>query len=513
MAPLLRLLRERSIKVGVLSNTVWPRALHERVFRRDGVLELIDGAVYSSEIAWTKPHPEAFLAAMAAIGVSDPSSCVFVGDRPFDDIYGAARLGMRTVFIPHSGLPPYEGAVPDAVISRLAELPGLLDRWLEEGVEPGVEQRSSSRLSSGERIRDVDCRPAGARYFARGRAWLALSGGLGDAAGGREQEGRLPAALLGRVLGGAVRVERGRGLLARGRVAGGRGPADAGPADASDGGEAGVFGHASGLGLFSAASQRLTEAGVRVPRVYLTDASLALYPADIALVEDVRGGTLEELLAADPAAAAPVMERLGEMLRSMWGRRAARVGRVADVAETEDVGVGRLRRLSAAGAPAAPGPSSEGIVLERALRQLGGAADRVPSVAAVRPRLDETLRALAASVRPRASYGLIHGELGPDHVSIDDRGQPVVVDIEGAMYFDVEWEHAFLRLRFGRDYEWLRVSGLDEHRMSLYALALDLSLIEGPLRLLDGDYPDREEMLAIAGWAVDRVLRTADGDR
>jgi len=275
-----------------------------------------------------------------------------------------------------------------------------------------------------------------------------------------------------------------------------------GGADADAG--AGVFGHASGLGLFSAASQRLAEAGVRVPMVYLTDASQALYPADIALVEDVRGGTLEELLAADPSAAAPVMERLGEMLRSMWAQRAARVGRVADVAEFGD---------GETGAAGAPGASSELIVLERALRQLAGAADRVPSVATAAPRLDETLRALAASVRPRASYGLIHGELGPDHVSIDDRGQPVVVDIEGAMYFDVEWEHAFLRLRFGRDYEWLRVSGLDERRMSLYALALDLSLIEGPLRLLDGDYPDREEMLAIAGWAVDRVLRTANADR
>jgi Phosphotransferase enzyme family len=294
-------------------------------------------------------------------------------------------------------------------------------------------------------------------------------------------------------------------------------PADAGGDGGAGGADAGVFGHASGLGLFAAASQRLAQAGVRVPLVYLTDASRALYPADIALVEDVRGGTLEELLAADPSAAAPVMERLGEMLRSMWGQRAARVGRVADVPPSGD---------PAAGAPRTPGTvevevevevgggaSSERIVLERALRQLAGAADRVPGVAAARPRLDETLRALAASVRPRASYGLIHGELGPDHVSIDDRGQPVVVDIEGAMYFDVEWEHAFLRLRFGRDYEWLRVGGLDEHRMSLYALALDLSLIEGPLRLLDGDYPDREEMLAIAGWAVDRVLRTANADR
>jgi putative hydrolase of the HAD superfamily len=128
-APLLRSLRQRSIRVGVLSNTMWPRVLHERVFRRDGVLDLIDGAVYTSEIPWTKPHPEAFLAAMAAIGETDPASCVFVGDRPFDDIHGAAGVGMRTVFIPHSGLPPFEGSVPDAVITRLAELPDLLDRW------------------------------------------------------------------------------------------------------------------------------------------------------------------------------------------------------------------------------------------------------------------------------------------------------------------------------------------------------------------------------------------------
>jgi putative hydrolase of the HAD superfamily len=63
VAPLLRSLRERSIRVGVLSNTVWPRALHERAFRRDEVLDLIDGAVYSSEIPRTKPHPEAFRAA------------------------------------------------------------------------------------------------------------------------------------------------------------------------------------------------------------------------------------------------------------------------------------------------------------------------------------------------------------------------------------------------------------------------------------------------------------------
>jgi putative hydrolase of the HAD superfamily len=129
VAPLLRSLRERDIRVGVLSNTMWPRALHERVFRRDDVLGLIDGAVYSSEIPWTKPHQEAFRAAMDAIGVTDPATCVFVGDRPFDDIYGAQRLGMRTVLIPNSDVPARDGVVPDAVITRLADLPAHLDNW------------------------------------------------------------------------------------------------------------------------------------------------------------------------------------------------------------------------------------------------------------------------------------------------------------------------------------------------------------------------------------------------
>ena len=128
-APLMRGLRERGVKVGVLSNTMWPRSAHERVFLRDQVLDLIDGAVYSSEIAWAKPHPEAFRAAMAAVGMDDPAGCVFVGDRPYDDVHGAKGAGMRAVLIPNSHVPAFDGAVPDAVITRLSELTRHLDAW------------------------------------------------------------------------------------------------------------------------------------------------------------------------------------------------------------------------------------------------------------------------------------------------------------------------------------------------------------------------------------------------
>jgi putative hydrolase of the HAD superfamily len=130
---LLAELRSRGLRIGVLSNTLWSREHHEAIFARDRVLDLIDGAVYTSEIHWTKPHPEAFRAALAAVGVSDPAEAVFVGDRPYDDIHGAKSIGMRAVLVPHSTIPEMQrGAVdgePDAVVTRLSDLVGIIDAW------------------------------------------------------------------------------------------------------------------------------------------------------------------------------------------------------------------------------------------------------------------------------------------------------------------------------------------------------------------------------------------------
>jgi hypothetical protein len=60
---------------------------------------------------------------------------------------------------------------------------------------------------------------------------------------------------------------------------------------------------------------------------------------------------------------------------------------------------------------------------------------------------------------PSTCPASLHGELGPDHVLIDDRGQPALIDIEGLMFFDIEWEHAYLQLRFGDHYQRLSTRG------------------------------------------------------
>jgi Phosphotransferase enzyme family len=253
-------------------------------------------------------------------------------------------------------------------------------------------------------------------------------------------------------------------------------PAAAGPADD-------VFADASGLDLFLAAYDRLTAAGVRTPRLLWADASGAAYPADVAVVEDVRGGTLEDLL--DRAGGQAELAALREVLAAMLAATDTRIGKVAR--------------------PDNSGRSCERIVLDRALRQLDEAAARVPRLADARTALAGVLRD-AAGVEPRTRHGLVHGELGPDHVLLDDAGRPVLVDIEGLTTFDAEWEHAFLEIRFGGHYDALRLPGLDPARLRFYRLAHHLSLVAGPFRLLDGDFPDRDFMLEIAATHTERAL-------
>ncbi|GLV53876.1 aminoglycoside phosphotransferase [Dictyobacter sp. S3.2.2.5] len=252
---------------------------------------------------------------------------------------------------------------------------------------------------------------------------------------------------------------------------------------------------ASGSDLFEASHAQLNAIGVRTPRVYFLDRSRRHIADDVAVVEDVRGGTLEALLHRDPQGAEPSLKRLGAALQVMRQQRGKCPGKVALVEHPGDP---------------QPQRSCEQILLNRALRDLAESASRVERIAQVRARLDEKIHALASAVCPRHEYSLIHGELGPDHVLVDERGDPVMIDIEGTMFFDVEWEHVFLQLRFGEYYRYLCVNDLDEQRMQFYALAMYLSLVAGPLRLLDGDFPEREIMMGIAQSNIQRVLTFLD---
>ena len=89
---------------------------------------------------------------------------------------------------------------------------------------------------------------------------------------------------------------------------------------------------------------------------------------------------------------------------------------------------------------------------------------------------------------------------------IDAAGRPVLIDIEGLMYFDVEWEHVFLRLRFGDRYRRFARTDLDKQRLRLYQLAQHIDLVSGPLRIADTAHPERDWFRAIAEDHLRRTL-------
>jgi aminoglycoside phosphotransferase (APT) family kinase protein len=267
-------------------------------------------------------------------------------------------------------------------------------------------------------------------------------------------------------------------------------PAGAGGAAGAGGERVEPFVSGFGLDMYEDAHAKLASLGLRVPEIHLVDRDRVHFPADLAIVEDFPGEDLGELLERDPRAAAPSMELLAEALAALRAHRSPCFGKVGPV----DAG-------------AKPGnTSSVGAVLDFSLRNVAAVAARDQRIADARGRLEARLQELAAAIRPRADYSVVHGELGLDHVLLDRRGNPVLIDIEDLMYFDAEWEHAYMRIQLHEGYRLVEADGLDEHRLALYTLAHRLWLVAGSLRLLEGDFPDRAFLAEIAESSLNAAL-------
>lgn len=250
------------------------------------------------------------------------------------------------------------------------------------------------------------------------------------------------------------------------------------------------FAHASGIEYFKGATHRLEEVGARSPRLFLADDTKNLYPADIAVVEDIRGGTLEALLERDPDAGRQTLAQLSDMLRRMHTYRAPAFGRVAWID----------------GGGAAPNTTCEQAYLERSLVNIATAVARDARAAESEGLLEDKLRELHAAVEPRSEFGVVHGELCAEHTLVGPDGEPVITDIEGLMYTDVETEHCWMRMRFGPHYDALRNPDLDPRRVNYYQYVMHLDLVGGPLRIAEGDFPDRKWMLDTAASHLQRAL-------
>lgn len=124
----LALLRERGLRLGIVSNTPWPRQVHLADLQAYGLAEHFEACIFSADFGLKKPHPRIFLAALEIMGVR-PAEVIHVGDRYREDIWGPQQVGIRSVLREHPLRPPEPSILPDGRIRSLGELPPLLEAW------------------------------------------------------------------------------------------------------------------------------------------------------------------------------------------------------------------------------------------------------------------------------------------------------------------------------------------------------------------------------------------------
>ena len=116
-------LRSHGIKRALCSNAPFPPEMMLRQVRSNGIAEMMEAVLFSSQHGRRKPAPELYRAALEAVGVP-ADRALFVGDRVREDYEGPRAVGMRAVICTaHAAETPPDG-VP--TIASLSELPGLL---------------------------------------------------------------------------------------------------------------------------------------------------------------------------------------------------------------------------------------------------------------------------------------------------------------------------------------------------------------------------------------------------
>jgi putative hydrolase of the HAD superfamily len=119
-APLLKRLRQ-TYTVGAITNG---NAQLDRI----GIDHLFNFTVCSADAGMAKPQAGIFHRALG-LARAAPRAAVHVGDDPANDVLGAGRVGMRTIWY-NPALKPWPGGrQPDAVIRSLQEIESVLARW------------------------------------------------------------------------------------------------------------------------------------------------------------------------------------------------------------------------------------------------------------------------------------------------------------------------------------------------------------------------------------------------
>ncbi len=117
---------QRRLLTGLVTNG--PSVIQRAKLERLGIEHLFPIVVVSEEIGVAKPDPAIFAHALALAGVR-PEEALYVGDHPLNDVIGARRAGLVSVWCDRFGRQWTREERPPLVIRSLWELYCIVERW------------------------------------------------------------------------------------------------------------------------------------------------------------------------------------------------------------------------------------------------------------------------------------------------------------------------------------------------------------------------------------------------
>lgn len=109
-------------KLGLISN-VWCNSEYFREqLKNDGVYDLFDICIYSSDYKSVKPSKKLFNIATEHFGIL-PDKMVYIGDNYKRDVVGSKNAGMKSILVNNSESSKITGdIIPDCIITKIEEL-------------------------------------------------------------------------------------------------------------------------------------------------------------------------------------------------------------------------------------------------------------------------------------------------------------------------------------------------------------------------------------------------------
>jgi len=246
--------------------------------------------------------------------------------------------------------------------------------------------------------------------------------------------------------------------------------------------------------LFEVNSTFMIDNGINTPRLYFMDRTKKEHDFEYALVEYIDGADLDFITAEQPERLKPALESLNGSMQKMNRIKRSQVGTVNN--------------------PLMEPFSCLYYVLDGVQKNIEYLIANFASAEEIQERINECLSLLYESSiddeDDTNNYSFIHYELGPNHVLVNNENIAYLIDIEGAKFFDLEYEHSWLKFRFGVNYQYLANDDLSDSKMEYYTFCHHLGVLTGAHELSMKDFYDMDEVNGMIYWNFEQVKSFCD---